>query len=182
MNEIKRFGAAASVYPEIAIGLVKYGKSERIWFGQTAHYLGNPPPGCLFAIGVSLPCPGLFGPQVGGKLLGLCLVGRPVARRLPQDGTCGEIIRMWLAPGLPFGTASAVLRYAAAIALKRGMKSLIAYHDRTRHTGCIYRKAGFKKDGTTAPPAGGWGSRGGRISADYETTPKRRWRLVLVQP
>jgi len=114
-----------------------------------------------------------------GPLLGLCLVGRPVSPRLPQDGSLGEITRMWLAPSLPHGTASRVLRYAAKLAGARGFDALIAYHDRTRHSGCIYRKAGFRKDGVTNPPEGGWGSRPGRRSGEYETTPKRRWRLTL---
>jgi hypothetical protein len=110
----------------------------------------------------------------------MCLVGRPVARMLPQDGSVGEITRMVLLPGLPHGTASRVLVAAADYAKARGMASLIAYHDRTRHTGCIYRKAGFRKDGATSAALGaGWGSRGGRTSAQYAATPKRRWRLAL---
>lgn len=165
--------------PAVSVGWVRYTKEVREWFGTTTHYLGNPPVGCLFAVGVSAPVQGLFGSEVGGELLGICLVGRPVAPALPQDGSCGEITRMWLAPGLPYGTASRVLRYAAGIAKARGMDSLIAYHDRTRHTGCIYRKAGFKKDGTVNVTGIGWGSRPGRASSEYENTPKRRWRLVL---
>lgn len=166
--------------PEVTIGLVKYNKYVREWFQTSTHYLNNAPPGCLFAVGVSRPVPGLFQDEVGGELLGLCLIGRPVARMLPQDGSVGEVIRMWLAPGLPYGTASRVLRYAAGLGEARGMSSLIAYHDRTRHTGCIYRKAGFKKDGTSTPSKGkGWGSRSDRTSADYEPTPKRRWRLII---
>jgi len=60
------------------------------------------------------------------------------------------------------------------------MECLIAYHDRTRHTGCIYKKAGFRKDGTSLYTGQlGWGSREGRQSATNPATPKRRWRLDL---
>ena len=158
-----------------------YDGELRRWLGATDHYLGNPPPGALFAVVVRSLVPGLMGDLVpAGERVGVCVVGRPVARKLPQDGSVGEVVRMWLAPGLEFGTASHVLRVAGEVAASRGMVALIAYHDRTRHTGCIYRKAGFKKDGATAPKTLGWGSRTGRASGAYEATPKRRWRLDLT--
>tara|TARA_R110002167_G_scaffold363715_1_gene584520 strand:+ start:1155 stop:1661 length:507 start_codon:yes stop_codon:yes gene_type:complete len=162
--------------------MISYGKAEREWLKKTSHYLANPPPGCLFAIGVSEPIDGLFGPVFGGDLLGMCIIGRPVARALPQDGSCGEVVRMWLAPGLPYGTASEVLKYAALLAEKRGIKKLFAYHERGRHTGCIYKKAGFKKDIKTKPKVDGWGSRPNRASAQYDSTSKRRWTMELSTP
>jgi len=166
----------------IHVGRQRYDGPTRAWLQRSDHYLGNAPPGCLFAVGVTRAIQGLFGLDRSDELLGLCLVSRPVARRLPQDGTIGEITRMWLAPGLPYGTASRVLMYAANLGAARGMQALIAYHDRTRHTGCIYKKAGFKKDGTTAPGKGkGWGNRSDRASGEYEATPKRRWRLDLTK-
>lgn len=148
---------------------------------RDSHYIGRPPPGCLFCLSVRSEAEGLAGVLVGvWPLLGVCLVGRPVARMLPQDGSVGEITRMVLLDGLPYGTASAVLRRAAEVARARGMVALIAYHDRNRHTGCIYRKAGFRKDGATTPPTGsGWASRSGRRGQEQQATPKRRWRLDL---
>lgn len=146
---------------------------------RDSHYLALPPPGCLFAVAVRPESPGLFGSVGAGPLGGVCLVGRPVARMLPQDGSVGEVTRLVLRPGLPYATASAVLLRAAEVARGRGMRALISYHDRTRHTGCIYRKAGFKKDGVSMTNGNGWGSRPGRPSAQQERTPKRRWRLAL---
>jgi hypothetical protein len=145
-----------------------------------SHYLANPPPGCMFAIAARPESPGIGGPVGAGPLLGVCLVGRPVARMLPQDGSVGEVTRLVLSPGLPYATASAVLRRAAEVGTARGMSALISYHDRTRHTGCIYRKAGFKKDGVTKPSGKGWASRN-RASgrAGVGATSKRRWRLTL---
>ena len=144
-----------------------------------SHYLALPPPGCLYALAVRPESPGLFGPVGVGQLRGVCLVGRPVARLLPQDGTVGEVTRMVLSDGLPYATASCVLRRAADVGRARGMRSLIAYHDRTRHTGCIYRKAGFRKDGKSEGRQS-WGNRPGREqSARVARNPKRRWRLEL---
>lgn len=159
----------------------KYDATAKAYLKQSGHYLDNPPPGALFAIGVFENAAGLFG-VVAGRLIGLCLVGRPVARMLPQDGSVGEITRMVLDAGLPHGTASAVLREAIAVAAKRRMVRLIAYHDRTRHTGCIYRKAGFRKDGTTTPSATGWASRDRPKSADAGSTSKRRWSIAIPPP
>lgn len=157
------------------MGKVVYGPPERVWMNERGHYLNNAPPGALFAVGV-------YEAHMGtpiGSLLGLCVVGRPVARGLTQDGTWGEIVRMFLVAGLPHGTASAVLRTAAAVAKARGMTTLIAYHDRTKHTGTIYRKAEFKKDPAQTRTGTGWNSRPGRKSGELVRTPKRRWRLAL---
>ncbi len=165
-----------SATPALFVAVEPYGPAARRLL--EGHYLGNPPPGCLFCVGVRAPEPGLFG-AAPGALVGVCLVGRPVARRLAQDGTVGEVTRLWLAPGLPHGTASAVLRHAADVARRAGMVALISYHDRTRHTGCIYRKAGFRRDGVTRPRGKGWASRKRPASADVGATSKRRWRLDL---
>jgi len=166
---------------ELWIGVVSYDNAIKAWLQSSDHYLNNAPPGCLFAIGVRESRAVLFDEiHVGvGPLLGICLVGRPVARQLPQDGSIGEITRLWLMPELPHGTASAVLRTAASVAKGRGMRALISYHDRTRHTGCIYRKAGFRRDGVVKPNATGWASRDRANSATAGATPKRRWRLNL---
>lgn len=126
---------------------------------------------------------GLFDDEVvgDGQLRGICLVSRPIARKLDQDGSLGEITRLWLEPGLPYGTASRVLTTAAAIATGRGMKALISYHDRTRHSGCIYKKAGFKKAGIVNSPPQGWATRARSQSAIHAAAPsKRRWRLDLT--
>lgn len=163
--------------------VISYGRTEREWLDRVGkHYLQNATPGCLFCVGVFGCHEGLFGEDTeDGILRGLCLVSRPIARMLPQDGTVGEITRMVLTPDLPYGTASEVLRFAADRARERGMIRLIAYHDRTRHTGCIYKKAGFRKAGTYTPTGKGWASRpiNSDVSARYEPTSKRRWELIL---
>lgn len=163
------------------MGQESYTDEAKAWLGSSGHYLENPPPGCLFMVAVRQGVRGLFGDEVsGGERIGMCLIGRPVARALPQDGSWGEVTRFVLRDGLPHGTASEVLRVAITTArIRRLPRTIIAYHDRTRHTGCIYKKAGFRKDGTTQPSGKGWGTRDGRTSAEYENTPKRRWRIDL---
>ena len=150
-----------------------------------AHYLAAPPPGCLVCLAIREVGAGLFGVDVGvGPLLGVLLLGRPVARMLPQDGSWAEITRLYLAPGLPHGTASATIRRAFDVARARGVATVISYHDRERHTGCIYRKAGMRKDGgTEAPRHLGWASRPGRAqSVSSQSSPKRRWRIDFPNP
>jgi hypothetical protein len=164
------------------IGRVTYGPPERAWLNAHDHYLNNAPPGALLAVGVLERGADLFGHAIGiGGLKGLCLVGRPVAPALPQDGTWGEVSRMYLVAGLPHGTASLVLNAAADLATKRGVKVLIAYHDRTRHTGCIYRKAGFRRDGGHLGTSHGWATSRKRPASEVAgSTPKRRWRRELA--
>jgi GNAT superfamily N-acetyltransferase len=160
---------------------VRYDARTKAWLARSGHYLDNPPPGALFVLSVQRAMQGLFGIVGDGELRGLCVIGRPIARMLPQDGSWGEIVRFVLQPGLPHGIASALLRSAASYARSRRkpMRVLIAYHDRTRHTGCIYRKAGFRRDGVVTARPVGWGNRSERTSASYDATPKRRWRLDL---
>ena len=81
------------------VGQVRYTAPVRQWLQASDHYIGNAPPGCLYAVGVQESARGLCGLEVGvGPLLGLCLVSRPVARMLPQDGSMGEVTRLWLDP------------------------------------------------------------------------------------
>ena len=153
-----------------------YTHTMRAWLGKTDHYLANPPAGAMFAVTVRK----LVQAAPSGDLLGAVVVGRPISPKLSQDGTLAQITRMWLHPALPFGVASAILRLTMVAAYLRGCAAMITYHDRTRHTGCAYKKAGFRKDGVTNPGALGWGSREGRASAGAVPTPKRRWRVDLV--
>ena len=162
-------------------GLCTYDDGVKAWLAKSGHYLDNPPPGALFAIAVRPMIHGLFGLVPSDtKLVGLGIVGRPIARKRKQDGSWGELTRFVLVPGLPKGTASRVLRVVIHTFFERpGATDLISFHDRTRHTGCIYKKAGFKKDGAVTSPANGWASRPGREKSAAAAAPKkRRWRIT----
>ena len=166
----------------IAVGFTvePYTNEIKALLHASDHYLGNATPGALFAVVVRELVPGLFGDAPGGAWRGVCLVGRPTARALPQDGSWGEVTRLWLDPRCPYGTASLVLRHAIQTARARGLEVLISYHDRTRHSGCIYRKAGMRRWGTSTPSGVGWASRAGRASGSLKATAKRRWRIDLA--
>ena len=162
----------------IGFCLESYDDTAKAWLGRSGHYLQNPPPGCLFCVSVRRTAPDLFGTMTpSGERVGMVLVGRPVARMLPQDGSWGEITRLVLVDGLPHGTASNLLRFVFSSSWRRGLSTVISYHDRSRHTGCIYRKAGMRKDGATTPSGKGWASRDRPMSAQTGQTSKRRWRI-----
>jgi len=158
----------------------RYTAPLRRYLARSDHYLKNAPPGCLLCLTV----------MDGWTVRGILLIGRPTARALPQDGTWGEVTRLYLEPGLPHGTASELLRASFDVCRARGIRTVISYHDRTRHTGCIYRKAGMRKWGTVTHMGQHWESREreeeglfgpvvGRKSGELEATPKRRWRIDL---
>ncbi len=174
-------GALYALPGGLVAEVVSYDDGAKRWLARSGHYLDNPPPGCLLCVAVRRAAVGLCDVEIAeGPMLGLCLLGRPSARALPQDGSMAEVTRFVLAEGLPHGTASALLRAASKAARARGVGALISYHDRTRHTGCIYRKAGFRRDGTVEPrTSSGWASRAGRKAVASQGTPKRRWRLDL---
>lgn len=165
------------------VGERSYNGFAKEWLAASGHYLEAPPPGCLICVVLSPLIDGLFGTAPGPELRGMCLIGRPVARNLPQNGQVGEVTRFVLAADLPRGVASLLLRSSAARYARRPFtNSLISYHDRSRHSGCIYRKAGFRKDGVTRAGTrrGTWKSRPGREQAASSEVPsKRRWRLDL---
>lgn len=169
---------------ELWCGTRCYDDETKQWLKKSGHYPDAPPPGALLAVSLESFVPGLFGPVPSGALFGLALLGRPIARNLPQDGSWAELTRFVLAPGLAKETASHVLRVAAELWSARPIsEALISYHDRSRHSGCVYRKSGFRKDGVTRAGArrGTWASRPGREQgASSEVPSKRRWRLDCV--
>ncbi len=163
-------------------GVRVYDDTTKDWLARSGHYIGKPPPGALLVVGIEDLVAGLFGRVPSGMgLRGLAVLGRPVARRLPQDGTWAELTRFVLDRALEkTHAASHLLRVAAELWFDRpSAEVIVTYHDRTRHSGCIYKKSGFRKFGGAKPcKTRTWGTRAGREQAmTTEETPKRRWRL-----
>jgi hypothetical protein len=179
--ELELLGADWLTARGLWCGLRSYDDVTKAWLGKSGHYLDKPPPGALIAVSLQPLVDGLFGPCVGPGLLGLAVLGRPVARNLPQDGTWAELTRFVLAKELPTHAASNMLRVVIDRWFARPTaETLISYHDRSRHSGCIYKKAGMRKDGVTRPGTrrGSWGSRPGREQGVSSEEPsKRRWRI-----
>ncbi len=79
------------------------------------------------AVGVERLTRGLFGDVPDGRLVGIAVIGRPIARMLPQGGTWGEILRFVLDPDLPRFTASHVLRVTVETFASRRVASRRRY-------------------------------------------------------
>ena len=96
------------------------------------HRHNKPTTGGLFAIGV----------EEGGELVGVAIVGRPVARKL-QDGFTAEVNRSCTIPGAPKGANS--MLYAACWRAWRAMggRRLVTYTLATE-SGASLRGAGWK--------------------------------------
>jgi hypothetical protein len=108
-----------------------------------------------------------------GRLCGVAIAGRPVARHL-DDGTTLEITRV-----ATDGTRNACSKLLAGIraqARRRGFRTLITY-TLPQEGGASLRAAGFVSDGVAG---GGHWSRDSRLRADrHPTVIKQRWRVAL---
>lgn len=118
-----------------------------------AHHRHLPPPaGHRFSIGAATDT---------GELVGVVIVGRPVARHL-DDGVTAEAIR--LATTGPPNTCSLLLAAAWHAARALGYRRLITY-TRTDEPGTSLRAAGFHTE-ATVPANRGW-SRPGRTRTNH---------------
>ena len=113
-----------------------------------------------------------------GHRFAVAVWGRPVARLLPQDGSCLELRRFAIAPAAPRNTASRMLGWMVRdLARSRGATRLISYHDCDAHAGTIYKAAGWVP--TPAPSGGAW-NHPGRPRAARRITRKIRWEKYVV--
>jgi hypothetical protein len=133
-------------------------------FVKELHRHHEPPRGHKFSIGV----------VEGQELIGVAMVGRPVARNL-DDGWTAEVIRL-----CTDGTANAcsLLYGAAARAAKAmGYRRIVTYILESE-TGTSLRASGWEKD---LKSAGGSWSRPSRKRDDkHPTEPKDRWSRRLA--
>ena len=93
-----------------------------------------------------------IGAECEGQLVGVAIVGRPVARML-QDGYTAEVVRTCVVDGAPKGTCSKL--YAACWRAWRAMggRKLVTYTLETE-SGASLRGAGWKIVGQVAPSKG----------------------------
>ena len=111
----------------------------------------NPRGGGLFAVGAS----------DGVKLVGVAIVGRPVARRM-QDGSTAEVIRCCVVDEAPKGTPSALYATCWRAARALGWRRLITYTLQSE-SGASLRGAGWTvlAERKASDPAA-WQNRTGR--------------------
>lgn len=136
-------------------------------FVANFHRHNKRPQGGLFAVGVS----------DGEQLVGVAIVGRPVARKL-DDGLTAEVIRCCVADGSPKGTCSFLYARCWQAARAIGWQKLITYTLQSE-SGASLRGAGWKVVAelkATDPKL--WQSRPGREWQPVVGQAKFRWEAA----
>lgn len=139
-------------------------------FVANFHRHNRPVVGARFSVGAS----------DGAQLVGVAIVGRPVARALQQQGgDVAEVVRCCVVDGSPKGTCSFL--YAACWRAWRAMGGtrLVTYTLQSE-SGASLRGAGWKVVGEVAPRAEGtgWTNRVGREWQPVTGQAKFRWEMT----
>ncbi len=128
------------------------------------HRHNRPPVSGLFALAAELD----------GELVGVAIVGRPVARAL-QDGKTAEVTRTCTLPGAPKGAVSFLYAACRRAAHALGYREIITYTLATE-SGASLRGAGWQME-LELRPRSEWNTparKRGPGTVDHVT--KRRWR------
>ena len=133
-------------------------------FVREHHRHNEPPKGHKFSIGLT----------DGGKLIGVVIVGQPIARR-QCDGFTAEVTRCCV---MNDNRNANSRLYAAAIQAARAMgyRRILTY-TLPEESGASLRAVGFRQDGMTRYNTTGWDmpSRPRRTPERYPVGPKVRW-------
>ena len=132
---------------------------EAAEFVQNFHRHNKAPQGGLFAVGAS----------DGNRLVGVAIVGRPIARLL-QDGTTAEVTRCCVVDNAPKGTPSALYGASWRAARALGWRRLITYTLQSE-SGASLRGAGWTiiAQRSAGDPKG------------WQNRPGREWQAVVGQ-
>lgn len=133
--------------------------TEAAEFMKNFHRHNKAPTGGLFAVGAS----------DGEKMVGVAIVGRPVARSR-QDGLTVEVTRCCVIDGAPKGTPSALYAACWRAAHAMGWHRLITYTLQSE-SGASLRGAGWKLIG----------ERAANDPARWQSRPGREWQPVVGQ-
>lgn len=129
----------------------------------------GPPVGHRFSIGAATDA---------DELVGVIVVGRPVARHL-DDGHTAEAVRL-ATTGLP-NTCSLLLAAGWRAACALGYRRLVTYI-RTDEPGASLRAAGFHAVATVAPRQGWPCTSRQRVDCGADHTPRLRWAIGDTPP
>lgn len=141
--------------------------SEAIEFVGNFHRHNKAPSGGLFAVGVS----------DGERLVGVAIVGRPVARML-DNGQTAEVTRCCVLDDAPKGSCSFLYSRCWQAARALGWCKLITYTLQSE-SGASLRGAGWKVVAElSAKNPGGWQNRPGREWQSVVGQSKFRWEAV----
>lgn len=134
-------------------------REEANAFVANFHRHNKPVVGSLFQVGAS----------DGDELVGVAIVGRPIAR-CSQDGTTAEILRCCVVDSAPKGTCSFLYGACWRAARALGWRRLVTYTLVTEG-GASLRGAGFKL--VAELPA--------RDPKHWQNRPNREWQPVVGQ-
>jgi hypothetical protein len=149
--------------------IVPVSQSTAKAFVRQHHGHCPPPAGWRFGVGL----------RNGHQLIGVVMVGRPVARQLDPERIV-EVnrlcVRRDLPEGLTWNACSILYAWAAREARQRGFEAIVTY-TLLEEPGITLRAAGWSRDGTTR--GGSW-SRLSRARTDrHPVGPKVRWSRRL---
>lgn len=131
------------------------------------HRHNRPTQGGLFAIGAS----------DGKQLVGVAIVGRPVARHL-QDGATVEVLRVATVDGAPMGACSWLYARCRRVARDLGYARILTY-TLASESGASPRGAGFIP-AAELPARPGWDRPGRRREpGTVDNTAKIRWEAPV---
>lgn len=133
--------------------------TEAVEFVGNFHRHNKPPQGGLFAVGAS----------DGAQLVGVAIVGRPIARHM-QDGRTAEVTRCCVVDEAPKGTPSALYGACWRAARALGWHRLITYTLQTE-SGASLRGAGWRV----------LAERGANDPSRWQSRPGREWQPVVGQ-
>lgn len=154
----------------MTLKLVPVSHSEANEFVRSFHRHNKPTVGHIFSLAVS----------DGDRLVGVCIVGRPVSRML-QDGETLEVLRCCVIDGSPKGACSYLYSRAWKAASALGWSKLITY-TLTSESGSSLRGAGWKVIGVSPAATGkAWQNRPGREWQAVVGQDKFRWEKVNDQ-
>lgn len=135
-------------------------------FVRDHHRHNAPPQGHKFSIGLLRE----------ERLVGVVIVGRPIARR-NDDGKTAEITRCCVLDGNP-NANSALYGAAWKAARAMGYERIITY-TLPEESGCSLRAAGFRRIGVTKSSQNGWDvpSRRRKMADKYPDGQKLVWEI-----
>ena len=157
-REPRRYHLAPSVIIAVPISI-----SEANQFVISYHRHNKATPVSKFAIGAS----------DGSRLVGVAIVGRPVARALDDGFTC-EVTRCCVLDDAPKGTCSFLYSRCWRAWSAMGGKKLITYTLQSE-PGASLRGAGWRIVGETPGHSKGWTNRPGREWSAIQGQAKFRW-------
>jgi hypothetical protein len=151
----------------VSLSLVPMTFAEATEFVRNFHRHNKRPTGLVFVLGAS----------DGEQLVGVAIVGRPVARML-QDGETLEVLRCCVVDEAPKGTCSFLYSRAWRAAAALGWRKLITYTLQTE-SGASLRGAGWRVvNQCPERSAAGWQNRPGREWQEVVGQSKFRWEAA----